>query len=381
MPQASWISAADDEMLAERMQDLFLRATDLIGIESEPDIPLPGHARLAHLRGRLEDFVNAAEIAAERRAEGYELLVAIHQVQNTGLEAALAHQLSTLSEIRGSIDELSALSPRELIDAAPARACRDLSVGRAMISTISGSIWLPQHLHIENRTAASAAFEEFVDGARIPLSDAPLETELLIRRRTAALVPDPVSDKRTYKQIVDAAGTQAYVAAPITVRGRTIGMLHADRPADPASLTHDDLELATTFAECLSILFESAILRDRMEQQVRRATDSYVQVVSMLHDVDGATFAASPPDSVRRPSRYSHGAPAGLASLTGREREVLAHLATGATNLQIARNLRISQGTVKSHLKQIAKKLGTSSRAAAVAAFARMTSGPCEFAL
>jgi DNA-binding CsgD family transcriptional regulator len=55
--------------------------------------------------------------------------------------------------------------------------------------------------------------------------------------------------------------------------------------------------------------------------------------------------------------------------LTSREREIMSHVATGATNGQIARCLVISEGTVKSHLKHIAKKLNTSSRAAAVATY------------
>ncbi len=48
----------------------------------------------------------------------------------------------------------------------------------------------------------------------------------------------------------------------------------------------------------------------------------------------------------------------------------MSYVATGATNGQIARCLVISEGTVKSHLKHIAKKLNTSSRAAAVAVYA-----------
>jgi DNA-binding CsgD family transcriptional regulator len=62
-------------------------------------------------------------------------------------------------------------------------------------------------------------------------------------------------------------------------------------------------------------------------------------------------------------------------SLTAREREIMAHVATGATNGQIARCLVISEGTVKSHLKHIAKKLNTSSRAAAVAVYGGIMTG------
>jgi DNA-binding NarL/FixJ family response regulator len=64
-----------------------------------------------------------------------------------------------------------------------------------------------------------------------------------------------------------------------------------------------------------------------------------------------------------------HEQPSG-PTLTSREREIMSHVATGATNGQIARCLVISEGTVKSHLKHIAKKLNTSSRAAAVATYA-----------
>jgi DNA-binding CsgD family transcriptional regulator len=59
-----------------------------------------------------------------------------------------------------------------------------------------------------------------------------------------------------------------------------------------------------------------------------------------------------------------------VPALTVREREIMSYVATGATNGQIARCLVISEGTVKSHLKHIAKKLNTSSRAAAVAVYA-----------
>jgi DNA-binding CsgD family transcriptional regulator len=49
-----------------------------------------------------------------------------------------------------------------------------------------------------------------------------------------------------------------------------------------------------------------------------------------------------------------------------REHEVLALLAEGASNRQIAADLGISENTVKFHLQALYRKLGVSSRAGAV---------------
>ncbi|MEV6073641.1 response regulator transcription factor [Streptomyces sp. NPDC052069] len=54
-------------------------------------------------------------------------------------------------------------------------------------------------------------------------------------------------------------------------------------------------------------------------------------------------------------------------SLSGREREVLALVARGTTNREIAAELFISEATVKTHLTHVYAKLGAKDRAAAVA--------------
>jgi two-component system nitrate/nitrite response regulator NarL len=51
-----------------------------------------------------------------------------------------------------------------------------------------------------------------------------------------------------------------------------------------------------------------------------------------------------------------------FANLTPREREILCHLADGQSNKLIARNLGISDGTVKLHVKAILRKLEVHSR-------------------
>lgn len=59
--------------------------------------------------------------------------------------------------------------------------------------------------------------------------------------------------------------------------------------------------------------------------------------------------------------------PATSTALTAREREVLALVAQGTPNRAIARELFVSEATVKTHLVHIYAKLGVADRAAAVA--------------
>jgi DNA-binding NarL/FixJ family response regulator len=51
-----------------------------------------------------------------------------------------------------------------------------------------------------------------------------------------------------------------------------------------------------------------------------------------------------------------------LGGLTGREREVLVEIGRGATNAQIARRLRMSEATVKSHVTHLFEKLAGGNR-------------------
>jgi pimeloyl-ACP methyl ester carboxylesterase/DNA-binding CsgD family transcriptional regulator len=89
---------------------------------------------------------------------------------------------------------------------------------------------------------------------------------------------------------------------------------------------------------------------------------------------------AGDPDSVARALRsvLAPEAPAGLAGdpaavlLSGREREVLALVASGLSDREIAEQLVLSQHTVHRHVANIRHKLGRGTRSAAVAEAARL---------
>ncbi len=61
-------------------------------------------------------------------------------------------------------------------------------------------------------------------------------------------------------------------------------------------------------------------------------------------------------------SEAPHRAAAPLSDLTPRELEILSHVAVGQSNKLIARELNITDGTVKLHVKAILRKLGVHSR-------------------
>jgi DNA-binding NarL/FixJ family response regulator len=66
-------------------------------------------------------------------------------------------------------------------------------------------------------------------------------------------------------------------------------------------------------------------------------------------------------------------------SLTRREKELLAALAEGWTNMQIATRTGISRNTVKYHLKNLYDKLGVNNRAMAVALFVQNRPSSADF--
>lgn len=365
----STVGSLDDSYLREQAEALTAAVADHLAL-SPPNVPSgPWGPRLDDLRRRLQQRVDLASESTDDTVATAELLIAVTKLRCDLIDHDLALRVSSLSEIRNALGDLRGLAPRDMIYAAPEVLGRELAFTRTMISTVRGSLWLPQRLYIEDESDRhTPQFREYVDGARIPLSVAPLETEL-IRKRCGAFVPTPADDKRTFKEIVQVAGCFGYIAAPITVRGRAIGMLHADRPGTRGTVSMDHLDQLETFAECLSVAFESAVLEEKAAQQ-------RIEVSNLCGNVDGLLSGSSQPvvraavdGSDDLPNRRDETA---AATLTAREREVMEHVATGATNGQIARSLVISEGTVKSHLKRIAKKLNTQSRAAAVAVYSGM---------
>ena len=67
-----------------------------------------------------------------------------------------------------------------------------------------------------------------------------------------------------------------------------------------------------------------------------------------------------------------------VGRLTAREREVLAWVARGKRNAEVAEVLSLSPGTVRRHLQNVYAKLGVNTRTAAVAHFLGLLDAEAE---
>jgi DNA-binding NarL/FixJ family response regulator len=86
--------------------------------------------------------------------------------------------------------------------------------------------------------------------------------------------------------------------------------------------------------------------------------DALVRAIRAVHD--GHLLLA--PDAAGTLLHQAAWPARGLDALTGREREVLAELAQGRSNREIARALHVSEKTVKAHVSSVLAKLGVQDR-------------------
>jgi DNA-binding CsgD family transcriptional regulator len=370
--------------LGERARAIADRARELINNDAVDADPATAGAlalSLAEVCGELHALLGPG-LAREpvRAADACELIAELTELQQDLREHMISLRFRALARIHSGLARLRELSTvTELLNEAPEELCNCCDFDRASIGRVKGSTWRPEVLCIASGQdpEITEALTEYMSDVEIPLTPGLLETELA-RRGVPALITDPANDPRTYKQLIDVSQTHAYVAAPIMPTGRVIGFLHADCFGSGRELTPLDRDNLWTFAEGFGLIFERMVLLERLEEQrarVRQAFRSAERNIDALCDAEirlarqepGSHAVASTAAGMFMPAESRLN-----ALLTAREREVLGLMASGARNGQIADQLVITEGTVKSHVKNICGKLRAANRADAVSKYLQL---------
>jgi DNA-binding CsgD family transcriptional regulator len=370
----------------EQARELVSAAEEVVGTHSihpgfgDEDLDSAA-AALSAVRRALTQRLNdvADEPDAGRTRQITALLVRSEHAQAMVLDAVLARQATKVLTVRDAVARLrQAGSTADLVERAAAEA-HYMGFDRILFSRIDHGLWLASSAY----AGADEGFAHTLVEAGLAhprkLNGALLEAEM-VRRGVPMVVRDPQSNPHVYTELVALTETKAYVAAPVLAWGHPIGLLHADRQAQSVLVEESDRDVLSVFAEGLGIAFERNLLLDKLKA-VQHACNEHARGVNALVDdvtvevmesvlgeglepfVPALSTGTQPPRD--RESGVSE-------TLTRREWDVLRGIAAGKTNAQIAISLFVADGTVKTHVKHVLRKLGAANRTEAVAKYHRM---------
>jgi DNA-binding CsgD family transcriptional regulator len=307
------------------------------------------------------------------------LLTKIGHLQLEVAQAQARQKNDRYAATRNALSRLHGVdSVEQMLERAPAELCR-CGFDRAIVSRIEESMWWVESVHVKGDPEWASEIARVGQAHPMHIDHMLNESEIM-RRRAPVLVRDAQHDRRTNAAIGQASLSRSYVAAPIMPEGKIIGLLHADCYVSRRHVDEEDLAVLWMFAEGFGYAFQRTALSERlrsarneiqrMARGIATAADDLCTARTVLGRPQLQADGATPPP----PVAASLAANSSIESLLSRrEIEVVALMAQGKSNGAIATHLVISEGTVKTHVKHILRKLKASNRAEAVFRYMRMT--------
>lgn len=291
-----------------------------------------------------------------------ELVFDLYELNLKLFEQEYARREARLGECAAGLRRLGHLpSSADLLD----QACRELvataGFGRAGISRLEAKAWRPAAGYFTGGEKYNAWWSEWVNQP-VPLEESTPEVAAIIDHRPI-VVHDATS---TYRPIAQSSRLASYVVAPVKFGSDVVGFVHADMHPLGRGVDVFDGETLATFVDGFSRLFERFVLTERLRDQSALAHGILSDVGRAFGDIGDFTADLRAHYSGAMATDRVAGIPAGVDQLTSRESEVFDLLVSGASNSAIAKRLVISEDTVKSHVKQILRKVGVSNRAQAI---------------
>lgn len=260
----------------------------------------------------------------------------------------------------------------DLVALAPELVC-ELGFDRGLVSRVADRTWYPLLMFIVGDPAWAKEIGEAGASAPIKLEPGLHETGLVLQRKPILVLDAQSQDAHRWGHpgLVADSKTRSYVGAPIMAGEEVVGMLSADRYGSGRDVDELDRDLLAAFAEAFQIALSRAALAEHLyaaEHTLGMVADSLGAVRKDVHRTPTVRIEHGPDDLgtavvVRSRPRTPRPLP---NTLTPRELEVLELMAGGRTNLAIAQQLFITDGTVKQHVKHILRKLRASNRSEAV---------------
>jgi DNA-binding CsgD family transcriptional regulator len=365
-----------------------VRATEqIVGVDDLcPAEPTPEtHAADTALSAARQALARRLELATVSQKFGDQAFIAAlalraEQTQVALKDVLLRLQCLQVESAQHAINGLrTATSTATLVECIPTEVYR-MGFSRVLFSRIQNGWWLACSAFAgADQEMASKMVEVGLAHPRQLIN--PLPESEMVRRGSPILVADPQTDPHVHAELVALTQTAAYVAAPVFCWGKPIGLVHADRHTDASGVTEFDRDVLGMFAAGLGLAFERNLMAGRL-RAIRHAAEEHMRLagsladdftldviesagplLSQVDDLIGLDSAARPADSDDDMRLVS--------GLTSREAEVLRAVAAGKTNAQVAAMLFVTEGTVKSHVKHILRKLGASNRTEAVVKYHR----------
>ena len=366
-------------------RDLYLRARRLHGtVEDMPAEPADDlrllDAQLAVVTGLTRDLLaDAAGLNPARVVALSELLSDVQTLRFAVHEHLGSQRLHRLEKLERGLDALWRVQEvDELLRLICPAAVDSCGFDRVMLSRVEGGVWRPWRSVARRLGDAERRLDEWMRGGpEIPLDRHVLESDV-VRRRESALVRDAVGSSRVHPPLREASGMTSYAVAPLLSGERVVGLLNADHQDD--LVTELDRDVLSAFTKGIGRVLERADLHARLREQHAQVLDGLRLVERNLEALVTAdaglgerpvleVLSDEAVPAVTRPAAIQ-------ALLTSREVEVLALMATGATNERIAQRLVIATETVKTHVKRVLRKLGADNRAEAISIYLRLNVGP-----
>lgn len=351
--------------LSPELRSDVAQALERAGTETPPADEWSHTEALAAILGALR--------ARDQSPEVQRLLEVERRLHAARLERSV-DSLQTLTRVLPRLESTTCSVP-ELVALAPELIC-ELGFDRGLISRVVDNVWYPELMYVMGDPEWSAEITEIGKTAPLELVPGLHETEIVRTRRAILVTEAQNQTPRRYGHpgMVEASRTHSYVAAPILSSGQVVGILHADHYGQRRDVDELDRDLLAAFSEAFRLVLSRAFIGDTLraaQQLLMRLSTSLDEAFAAAHDMPDVRIDRNPWEApqglvVRFGSRaqVTRKLP---DTLTPREVEVLGLLAAGRTNMAIARQLSISDGTVKQHVKHILRKLGVGNRSEAVA--------------